>query len=57
VEYAQALYDYPDRARAVGENIQQRVEKKLGTRVDIKTLPIFKSDPAEIKRLQEKLKR
>ncbi len=55
-EYAQALYANPDRGRAMAENIMRRVEQKLGTRVDVKVLPTFGLDPAEMKKLQQKLK-
>lgn len=54
-EYAEALYDNPDRARAVGENIVRRVEKKLGVRMDMKTLPLYGLDPKEVERLKAKL--
>ena len=56
-EYAEALYRNPDRGRAVAENIMMRVHKKLGTRVDMKTLPFMKFDEATIRKLEEKLKR
>jgi hypothetical protein len=55
-EYAEALYRNPDRGRAVGENIMRRVEKKLGTRVDMKALPFFKFDQKDVKALERKLK-
>lgn len=55
-EYAQALYANPDRGRAMAENIMRRVEEKLGTRVDMKALPMFGMDPAELEKLQQKLK-
>lgn len=55
-EYAEALYANPDRGRAMAENIMRRVEKKLGTRVDLKVLPKFGLDPADLEKLQQRLK-
>jgi hypothetical protein len=55
--YAKALYDNPDRGRAVAENIQQRVAKKLGHRADLKALPMFKFDKSAVNDLQKKLEK
>lgn len=54
--YAKALYDYPDRARAVAENIMMRVEKKLGYRLKIEKLPMFKFDPKTVEQMEKKLR-
>ncbi len=53
--YARALYDHPDRGRAVAENIMTRVEKKIGTRVSLDKLPMFRFDEKTIKQLQKRL--
>ena len=53
--YARALYDHPDRGRAVAENIMTRVEKKIGTRVSLDKLPLFRFDEKTIKQLQKRL--
>jgi hypothetical protein len=54
-EYASALHGQPDRARAVAENIMMRVEKKVGYRVSMDKLPMFKFDDKTIKQLEKKL--
>lgn len=54
--YAKALYEYPDRARAVAENIMMRVEKRLGYRLKIEKLPMFKLDPQTVKQMEKKLR-
>ncbi len=54
-EYARALQGQPDRARAVAENIMMRVEKKLGYRVTMDKLPMFKFDEKTIKQLERKM--
>lgn len=54
-EYAQALQKRPDRNRAVAENIMMRVEKKLGYRVTMDKLPMFKFDEKTIKQLEKKM--
>lgn len=53
--YAHALYQYPDRGRAVAENIMQRVEKKLGYKVKVEALPLYKWDEQTINQLRRKL--
>lgn len=53
--YARALYQYPDRGRAVAENIMQRVEKKLGYKVKVEALPLYKWDEQTINQLRRKL--
>lgn len=53
--YARALYDHPDRGRAVAENIMTRVERKIGTRVSLDKLPMFRFDEKTIKQLQKRL--
>jgi hypothetical protein len=54
--YAKALYDKPDRGRAVAENIQMRAQKKLGYRVSLNKLPMFKFDQGTLNKMQQKLK-
>jgi len=56
-KYARALYDNPDRGRAVAENIMMRVEKKIGYRVSMDKLPMFKFDEKTVKELQKKLEK
>jgi len=55
--YAKALYDQPDRARAVAENIVTRVEKQVGYRISMDKLPMFKFDQKTIKEMQRRLER
>lgn len=56
-DYARALYDHPDRARAVAENIRARVEKKVGYRIAMDKLPMFKFDEKAIKQMEKRLLR
>lgn len=58
-DYAQALNRNPDRGRAVAQRIMDKVEKKVGYRVTMETLPAFKINRERMrkveKQLQEKL--
>lgn len=54
-QYAEALSRNPDRARAVGDNIVRKAEKKLGRHVDLKALPMFNFDQQKVEKLQKKL--
>lgn len=54
-DYAEALNKQPDRARAVAESIMDKAEKKLGYRVTMKTLPVFKVDEQAVKDLERKV--
>jgi hypothetical protein len=52
-DYALALHQNPERGGAVGENIMRRVEKKIGHRVTMEALPMFKFDQETIKKMEE----
>jgi hypothetical protein len=56
-EYAEALGKYPDRARAVVENITDKAEKKLGYRVSMENLPMFKVDKLKVQEIDKKLQK
>lgn len=55
-QYAEALNKNPDRGRAVAENIIRKAEKKLGYRIDMKNLPMFKFDQQKIDQINRRLK-
>jgi hypothetical protein len=56
-QYAEALNRYPDRARAVVENIIDKAEKKLGYRISMEDLPMFKVDPQKVEQIDKKLQK
>lgn len=56
-QYAEALNDYPDRARAVAENIIVKAEKKLGYRISMDSLPMFKVDKQKVEQIDKKLQK
>ncbi|MHB8994326.1 MAG: hypothetical protein ACYC63_03640 [Armatimonadota bacterium] len=56
-QYAEALNKYPDRARAVAENIIVKAEKKLGYRVSMDNLPMFKVDKQKVEQIDKKLQK
>jgi hypothetical protein len=54
--YAEKLHQDPQRAKVVADDIMGRVERVTGYRVDLKTLPMFKFDASEVKRLDKRLR-
>jgi hypothetical protein len=54
-EYAQALTRNVERGAAVAENILRRVEAKLGTRMEVEALPMFKFDESTRRSIEQKL--
>lgn len=56
-QYAEALSKYPDRGRAVAENIIDKAEKKLGYRVSMENLPMFKVDQQKVEQIDKKLQK
>ena len=56
-QYAEALSKYPDRGRAVAENIIDKAEKKLGYRVSMENLPMFKVDEQKVEQIDKKLQK
>lgn len=55
-EYAQALTRNVERGAAVAENTLRRVEKKLGTRMEVEALPMFKFDENTRRSIEKKLR-
>lgn len=55
-EYAQALTRNVERGAAVAENTLRRVEKKLGTRMEVEALPMFKFDESTRRSIEQKLR-
>ena len=56
-DYAQALNRYPDRARAVAENIVSKAEKKLGYRITMDKMPMFKVSPERVRKIDKELQK
>ena len=56
-DYAQALGRNPDRGRAVAQNIVNKAEKKLGYRISMDKLPMFKFDSARVKKIEKELQK
>lgn len=56
-EYAEALHKNPDRGRAVAEAVINKVEKKIGYRITVEKLPMFKMDPAQVKKIEGDVRR
>ena len=56
-EYAEALRQNQDRGRAVAEAIINKVEKKIGYRVTVEKLPMFKMDPEQVKKIEGDVRR
>ncbi|MEN6641339.1 MAG: hypothetical protein ABFE08_02720 [Armatimonadia bacterium] len=55
--YAEALRKNQDRGRAVAEAIINKVEKKIGYRVTVEKLPMFKMDPEQVKKIEGDVRR
>lgn len=56
-EYAEALHKNPDRGRAVAEAVINKVEKRIGYRITVEKLPMFKMDPAQVKKIEGDVRR